>query len=252
MAMSRLDLAGVEQPLTSCCCMSAPSSAPAGPRHLWLGGLLAAVAGSVDAIALASTGHFASHMSGTTSASVRAAFQQQIHSLLLLVAVLAAFVAGAAIAGSALARCELPASPLRLRSLLTAEWGLIGGAAALWRLADPAARPFVVIPALAAAMGLQNTLSRRGLYKGMRTTHVTGALSDFGAGVGGLLRCLLAADLPASPHRTFALRGAVVFGCFVLSGCVAVEVQTVAGIAALLLPLGGLAVAIILVGPLAK
>lgn len=147
------------------------------------GCLLATLAGAVNAIFVLQLGTSVSHLTGDGARVVTALFLDhdgQLAGNLLLA--LGGFLLGAILAGFGLHHPAL--GQVRLYRLPILGIGLILlGAALLERLSSG-----LSIALAACAMGLQNALASR--FRGviLRTTHVTGLLTDLGVYVGMRLK----------------------------------------------------------------
>ncbi len=154
------------------------------PGWVWFGGgLLAGIAGMVNAVGLLGISHHGiTHMSGTASAMGIELAASHFGDAAKLLAQLAAFVTGAVIS-SVLVRDSqlqlgrrygvalLAESFLLTCSLLLLEHGMAGGTLLL-----------------AAAAGLQNAMASTFSGAIVRTTHVTGIFTDIGIVIGHALR----------------------------------------------------------------
>lgn len=156
------------------------TQSPPGSRRTYtlLVLLLAMVAGGVNATAFFAVGLHASHMSGNVAmvgemlASGRWELAREGLRLVL------AFVAGAVSAA-----LLLDASRHRQRgrhaAALLVEAGTLG-AVGLWMYQHPHLRDATVMWGLSFSMGLQNALVTRVSGAVVRTTHMTGVLTDIG------------------------------------------------------------------------
>ncbi len=153
-------------------------------RWAWWGGaLLAATAGTVNAVGLQSYAHQAvTHVTGTTSLLTQAIAQRNGASMGNLALVLAAFVFGAALSGFI-----IPNDALKLGRhyglALIVESALLFAASALM-----GSHVIVGSYLASAACGLQNAMAST--YSGavLRTTHLSGMFTDCGAALGHLAR----------------------------------------------------------------
>jgi len=169
---------------------------PAADRALGL--VLCLVAGSVNVSGLLLAGQVTSHMTGfVTAASARVAGGAWGPALLAAAAV-AAFLAGAA-------TCALLVRAGR-HTRLHAEfaWPLGLEAAVLLALAGAGAPPgrvdaAVLVMLLCFAMGLQNALITKLSRAEIRTTHVTGIVTDLGIEAGRALATRLGLGAPEAP-----------------------------------------------------
>lgn len=161
----------------------APQRSEGTDRQLAL--VLSFVAGAVNAGALVAVGQYTSHMSGIVSAL---ADHLAIGAWLLIaggIAALVAFTAGAAASAWLINWARRHhggaqyALPLLLESALLAGFGLAG-------LAFQGAHGFALaaVPLLCFIMGLQNATITKVSGARMRTTHVTGIVTDIGIELG--------------------------------------------------------------------
>ena len=144
-------------------------------------GVLAAVAGYVNALTVAGAMHTpTTHMSGvTTRLSVDLVNDAARPTLLLDVGLLAAFILGAAVSG-AIIDSTVFRPGRRYGVLLMIESAVLIGA---W-LAMPLAAPVLQLAPLALAAGLQNSMATQFSRAVVRTTHMTGILTDLGIALG--------------------------------------------------------------------
>lgn len=143
-------------------------------------GVLAGVAGYVNAVTIVGALHIPStHMSGTaTRFSIDLAVAPSGPSTLLRdLALLGAFVAGAAVSGAVLDSTQLRVGR-RYGVLLVIEAALLTLA---WLVFSPT---WHHLPFIAVAAGLQNALATQYSRATVRTTHVTGILTDLGIALG--------------------------------------------------------------------
>lgn len=170
-----------------------------GTNHL-LGVLLAFNAGAVNAGGFLVVGLYTSHMTGFASMLADQLVLGHMTLALGALGALLAFVAGAAVTALLVnwarqrhLRSEY-ALPLMLEALLLLVFGLMG--ASLGRQ-TPFAVPLTVL-VLAFTMGLQNALVTKISAAQMRTTHMTGVITDLGIELGKLLYWNRRADTPDS------------------------------------------------------
>lgn len=163
----------------------APERSEATDRLLAL--VLAFVAGAVNAGALVAVGQYTSHMSGIVSAL---ADNLALGAWILVgggLGALLAFTTGAAVSAWLInwARRhrggEQYALPLLLEAALLAGFGLAGLALHGWH-----GFAAVAVPLLCFIMGLQNATITKVSGARMRTTHVTGIVTDIGIELGKL------------------------------------------------------------------
>ncbi len=151
-----------------------------------LGLVLAFVAGAINAGGLLAVGQYTSHMTGMVSSLADNLVLGRFELLLPALAAVTAFGLGAA--STALMvnfarRRRLYseyALPLLVEAVLLLAFGVLGA-----RLAAPAL-PFT-IALLCYIMGLQNALVTKLSHAEIRTTHMTGIITDIGIELGKLL-----------------------------------------------------------------
>jgi uncharacterized membrane protein YoaK (UPF0700 family) len=152
----------------------------------WIGGAaLAGIAGMVNAIGFLSFSHQAvTHLTGTTSLLSIAMLELDGAAILHLGFVIFAFFLGAALSGFIIQRETLKLGR-RYGAALAIEGLLLGIAAIMMHGHHDAGSYFA-----SAACGLQNAMAST--YSGtiLRTTHLTGMVTDIGSSVGHALRGL--------------------------------------------------------------
>lgn len=152
-----------------------------------LGRALAFVAGAVNAGGFFAVGQYTSHMSGIVSALADNAALGDMGLLLAGAASLFAFFLGAAASailinwGRRRGAHSRYALPLTLESALLLVFGLMGS-----RLAEHGHLP-ATVALLCFVMGLQNAIVTKVSRAEIRTTHVTGLVTDIGIELGKLL-----------------------------------------------------------------
>ena len=154
-----------------------------------LGGLLAFNAGAVNAGGFLLVGMYTSHMTGFASMLADNLVLGNMALVLGALGALLAFVSGAATTALLVnwarqrhLRSEY-AMPLSLEALLLLLFGLIG---ATLNRQTPFAVPLTVL-VLAYTMGLQNALVTKISSAQIRTTHMTGVITDLGIELGKML-----------------------------------------------------------------
>jgi uncharacterized membrane protein YoaK (UPF0700 family) len=175
----------------------------------WLGGAaLAGIAGMVNAIGYPSYSHQAvTHLTGTASQLGITLSDQSYAAAGHLALVILAFLGGAILSGFIIQRQTLKLGR-RHGVALGIEGMLLVVAALLMRRHHEAGSYFA-----SAAFGLQNAMATT--YSGaiLRTTHVTGIVTDLGATLGHALRGL---DVHGARVRPYLL----VLGAFVTGGVI--------------------------------
>lgn len=154
------------------------------PKWVLVGaGILALVSGLVNVIAILSfTHHAATHMTGLFSLFSIALFENNVTALIEIAAILVFFFLGAVVTGLVLHDAHLKMGP-RYEWVMVLEGSLLLFAA--WSFYN-----HLTWGEYAAAMaaGLQNAMAST--YSGaiLRTTHLTGILTDFGVLIGHRLK----------------------------------------------------------------
>lgn len=176
------------------------------PIPLWIyagGAALAALAGSVNAVGFLSVHHQAlTHMSGTATLVGIGLAQGDTAALQHALLVLLFFFFGCVVSGMIIRQSTLRAGR-RYGVALTCEAGLLFGAGYLFRHNSFAGAYLATM-----ACGLQNAMATS--YSGavIRTTHVTGIVTDLGIAVG------LAARRERVDWRRMRLYGVLFTGFF--------------------------------------
>lgn len=156
--------------------------------NLHLGLLLASVAGALNAGGFLAIGQYTSHMTGIVSAAADNLVLGNIGVTIAAALSLLSFTAGAATTAWLVnyARRNSPgtiyAAPLRIEAALLVAFGIAGGVLQRHELASLS---FTVI-LLCFTMGLQNALITKISNAEIRTTHVTGLVTDIGIELGKL------------------------------------------------------------------
>ncbi|MBP0444455.1 DUF1275 domain-containing protein [Roseomonas sp. SSH11] len=152
-----------------------------------LGLSLAFIAGAVNAGGFLLVGQYTSHMSGILSAVADAAVTGSLALAMAGLAAVLCFILGAAVSAALINWGRRNpghhpfALPLRLEAGLLLLLGLLGGLLS----AAPAAA--FAIPLLCFLMGLQNATITKISGARIRTTHMTGVVTDLGIELGKLL-----------------------------------------------------------------
>jgi uncharacterized membrane protein YoaK (UPF0700 family) len=145
--------------------------------------LLAAVAGFVDVAVVALAGLPVSHVSGTVARFAGDAASGDVGDLLRVATILAAFPLGAMVSGLVIGSTRvLPGRRYGVALLL--ESAALG--AATWLLAQGSVHLGMAMAALAC--GIQNGMASGFYGVVLRTTHLTGILTDLGVSLGHRLR----------------------------------------------------------------
>jgi uncharacterized membrane protein YoaK (UPF0700 family) len=162
---------------------------------------LAWVAGYTNIVTIIACGTVTSHVSGTTSNLGRDLAEQQWPLALTAASLLAAFLTGAILSGLATELGRRRAWESIYVLPMTIEVSLLAAFAVTLEFAPPAIQPgsapfWLLITLASLAMGCQNATITRISAGVVRTTHVTGVLTDLGLEIAQLL---------ASPRRTHHL-----------------------------------------------
>ena len=200
---------------------------PAADRHL--GCVLAAIAGAINAVGFGVLGHYTSHMTGMASTFSERVVAHDAFAAFAAGLAIAAFVCGAACCTVMIHHARRRALhsefalPLLLESALVVAVALAGAPSmglAAW----------ATICTLTFAMGLQNALITKISRGEIRTTHVTGIVTDLGiecgralARLGGIDSSVRAEGAPSGARARLltALLAAFVAGC--IAGTFAVQ-----------------------------
>jgi uncharacterized membrane protein YoaK (UPF0700 family) len=155
--------------------------------------LLAFVAGGVNVVGFLSTEWFASHLSGAVTGASAALFASHKELAIGYATLIFSFVCGSACAAWLIAWGQARNMRSDYGIALLAEGCLLLG---LGIGAEHAASvQFMFVPALITAlsflMGMQNALISKLAHASVRTTHVTGMLTDFGIELGRLGKRLM-------------------------------------------------------------
>ena len=206
-------------------------------RHKWI--LLAFVAGAVNAASFLCFNKYVSHVTGTiTSVGLSLGKLQGLEALELGMLLLSFFVGGLL---STLMQNLNPRSAYRrefgiIAVLLLATW--IGNTQGIrpeqtsWLGLRPA---FCSLLSLALACGFQNAVITLASRSTIRTTHLTGLMTDLSIDVGRLLGRQEPPERIALIWRMFGTRLALLVG-FIAGATVTTVLHAEVGIACLLLP----------------
>jgi len=202
--------------------LTSPSRTDASNRRL--GRSLALVAGAVNAGGFLAVGQYTSHMSGIVSALADNAVLGDYVLVVAGASALLSFVAGAAVSAILInwgrqrrAHSEY-ALPLMIEAFLLLCFGLLGSNLEHHRL--------LFVPATAGllcfVMGLQNAIITKISKAEIRTTHVTGLVTDIGIELGKLIyrraRLVTAGASDVVPDRARLRLLASLLLMFVLGG----------------------------------
>jgi uncharacterized membrane protein YoaK (UPF0700 family) len=184
-----------------------------------LGVSLAFVAGAINAGGFLLIGAYTSHMSGILSGAADAAALGALGPALAGAAAVLAFASGAALSavlinwGRRHLRHPAHALPLLLEAGLLLLFGVLGGPARTEVVAASA------VPLLCFLMGLQNATITKVSGSRIRTTHMTGVVTDIGIETGKLLywNCCPGGQAVRADRAKLRLLGAILLA-FVAGG----------------------------------
>ncbi|MDQ0074459.1 uncharacterized membrane protein YoaK (UPF0700 family) [Variovorax boronicumulans] len=197
--------------------------APSTNRALGL--LLAFNAGAVNAGGFLVLHMYTSHMTGFASQLADGLVLGNTRLLLNAMGAVLAFLSGAAVCavlvnwGRQHHLHSVYALPLLLEAALMFPFGLMGAVTLTW--ATPFAVPLTVL-LLSFIMGLQNAVASKTSGGSIRTTHMTGNITDLGMEIGKLLYWNGRNEPAAAVHhdRSRMRRAGGLIGMFVLGGIV--------------------------------
>jgi uncharacterized membrane protein YoaK (UPF0700 family) len=188
---------------------------------LKLGAVLAFVAGATNAGGFLAVGQYTSHMTGILSSIADRLVLGQLALAGTGFGALLAFLLGAMCTawmvnwGMRRSLHSAYGLPLMLEALLLLLFGLFGAAMSLM---TPVFVPLTVV-LLCFIMGLQNAVITKISRAVIRTTHVTGLITDFGIELGKLLYVNRHPDQPAVRANRDRLRvHGQLIACFFLGG----------------------------------
>ena len=189
--------------------------------NLKLGSVLAFVAGATNAGGFLAVGQYTSHMTGMLSSVADNLVLGQMAMAAAGFVALLAFLLGAMTTAWLVnwgMRLELRSAyglPLILEALLLLVFGLFG---ATMSLLQTVILPFTVV-LLCFIMGLQNAVITKISHAVIRTTHVTGLVTDLGIELGKLLYVNRHADpQPVRANRERLRVHAQLSACFFVGG----------------------------------
>ncbi|HEY1547351.1 MAG TPA: YoaK family protein [Kofleriaceae bacterium] len=186
-----------------------------------LAGYLAAIAGIVNSSGFVLIGSFTSHVTGNVGRFADDVAMHRSAAPLFAALLVAAFFAGAFFASVMIESSA--ARPKTYTALLFIEGGVLAAFALLSYVMDTHDSHFRDIQGalLCFAMGLQNSLVTRLSGAVVRTTHLTGVVTDLGIELARWFRAwrarfgLVVGDAPpVAPHRSHLILLVTIFGAF--------------------------------------
>jgi uncharacterized membrane protein YoaK (UPF0700 family) len=195
-----------------------------------LGIVLAFVAGAINAGGLLAVGTYTSHMTGIVSSIADALALYQWHMAVMATAFLFSFTAGAIIScliiNAARARklSSEFAFALMLEALLMVAFGLSAGEWHSFTLSI-----VVTICLLCFIMGLQNAIITKISHAEVRTTHVTGLVTDIGIEIGRYIYSGIARNNAITLYPDKLKLHSSLLGAFLLGGIIGAFAFNLAG-----------------------
>lgn len=141
---------------------------------------LAGIAGALNAAAFHAAGFFAANMTGNASLVSDRLATGHLALAAFLIAVIAAFIAGSAIATILVEAMKRRGITGAYARCILVEAGLLAGLGLADFLTAGEVRVHVLVLGLSFLMGMQNAVSTRISNARVRTTHVSGTLTDIG------------------------------------------------------------------------
>ena len=180
-----------------------------GPKRTYranveLAVLLALMAGILNAIGFLATGLYTSHMTGVTATLAHTATFGQWGPAVLAAEALVLFICGAAFTALLFNWARRRGLRSRFAVVLMAEAVMILVFGALAQHLQGHVRPQLFVAVLCFTMGLQNAVITKMSDATIRTTHVTGMVTDIGIELGKLLYRNPPGDpdpVRANPHK---------------------------------------------------
>lgn len=209
------------------------------PAANWqLGIVLAFIAGYINAGGFFIVRHYTSHMTGILSEAADSAALGYFGSMVLLLGFIACFICGATLTTLLVLRAKRHCLHSRFSLPLLVEACLLAGIVCLsFLFPDSAAFNSAVIAMLCFLMGLQNALITKASTAVVRTTHVTGMVTDLGIELGRILSG--EGKRAGSDSRMKILLFAIVIATFLTGGVIGALLIRASGTLGLL-PVAGL------------
>ncbi|WP_338567343.1 YoaK family protein [Erwinia sp. E_sp_B01_3] len=161
-------------------------------RHLAL--VLATTAGTLNAMALGAFGFFPSHMSGNTSQLSSEVSTSDLSDLLLLASIITAFVLGS-FTSRLLVICGIRNTLRTIFSLILLLEGVMLILASIFEIFFYSAKNnHEAVVFLGFLMGIHNATSTQLSDGRVRSTHITGTLTDAGIALGSIMMTLARRD----------------------------------------------------------
>ncbi len=188
-------------------------------RNFHLANLLALHAGLLNSVGFVATATYTSHMTGLTAIVADHLVLGDLRLVGLGIAAIASFVAGAIVCAWVFNWARRRGLRSKFSAVLVLESSMVlmfGG------LADGVSwehRVWLFIPVLCFTMGLQNAIVTKASDSQIRTTHVTGMVTDIGIELGKMLYVNRRTDCAPVTADTTQLRShATIVGLFFVGG----------------------------------
>mmetsp|Transcript_33660 Transcript_33660/g.99926 ORF Transcript_33660/g.99926 Transcript_33660/m.99926 type:complete len:312 (+) Transcript_33660:67-1002(+) len=155
--------------------------------------LLSGISGMVNAVAIIRMGGTVAHHTGNASHAGRLAGVDGARFAVLMLA----YFIGAGLTGFRRSNGENAATGKASPALLGCAIAVAGGGIVHWASGDS----LLALPILAFSQGIHNGVTSKFSSMPLRTTHMTGTLTDTGAACGAWLRSKVVGDAPAPPSN---------------------------------------------------
>jgi uncharacterized membrane protein YoaK (UPF0700 family) len=190
--------------------------------HAQLGGVLAFVAGAINAGGFLAVGYYTSHMTGIASSIADYIALNQFDAALIAVCFLLSFIVGAITTSLIVnwARAKQFRSEYAPALLVEALLLLAFNATEIDGLEKGTAAGVFPIALLCFVMGLQNAIITKISKSTIRTTHITGLVTDIGVEVGRYLYQCFSKSREALPQLDTALLYVFLVLAFLVGGVV--------------------------------
>lgn len=197
--------------------LASPERTPVRDRRL--AAALAFVAGALNSVGFVAVATYTSHMTGLTAQLADHLVLGDLSLVLAALVALATFVAGSMTCALLFNWARRRGLRSRFAIVLAVEGALMLAFGALAQSLEWRFERELVIGVLAFTMGLQNAIITKVSSAQIRTTHVTGMVTDIGIELGKLLYPARAGDPDPVRGDLGRLRlHAAIVGCFIVGG----------------------------------
>jgi uncharacterized membrane protein YoaK (UPF0700 family) len=155
--------------------------------------MLSGISGMVNAVAILQMGGTVAHHTGNASHAGRLAGVDGMRFAVLMVA----YFVGAGVTGFRRSNGEDPVTGKSSPALFGCAIAVAGGGIVHWASGDS----LLALPILSFSQGIHNGVTSKFSSMPLRTTHMTGTLTDTGAACGAWLRSVVVGDAPAPPSN---------------------------------------------------